>query len=303
MGGVGSAICRTLLRRATVLAVNGETLSGPQDSAVPTPLETPSTGAASVNADTGHSWRELLERRRFTAARNAYLVAGEQDVNVRAALNALVDVQELVRERSFEKAHKRIERLEQRPAIVPWDEMAAEILALKASSSALDRRDPDSAREQLAEVEASWFPAESLSQLGTSLIYDDDLTGAEESFLAAIDLDPDHYRAITNLGNVLLEQGRVDEAIELYQRALKVDEEFPNAHHNLGVAYRRKGQLSKSVRSLRRAQKTQHRHEVAEARESIGKWAGPGFAKTIKWIVYGAIAVGGYFILRATGFI
>ena len=91
--------------------------------------------------------------------------------------------------------------------------------------------------------------------------------------------------------------------IDLYERALKIDENFPNAHHNLGVAYRKKGQLNKSVRSLRRAQRTQQRHEVAEARESIGKWAGPNFGKYMKWIVWGAVIVAGYFLLRAAGYI
>ncbi len=248
-------------------------------------------------------WRELLAQRRYAAARNAYIVSGEQDPGVRAGLAALVDILEMVRERSFEKAYQRIQRLENPPAIVPWENVAAELKALKASSAALDRREPDAAREALEAVGAHWFPAESLSQLGTSQIYDDDLDNAEANFVAALELDPEHYRAMTNLGNVLLEQGRVDEAIELYQRALKVEEEFPNAHHNLGVAYRRKGHLAKSVRSLRRAQKTQHKQDVVEARESIGKWTGAGFAKALRWVIYAAIAVGVYFILRASGFL
>lgn len=289
--------------------MNGETIPGPNDPGAPSALDASGgldaakpLGAPAQDAP-ALDWRGLLMQRRYAAARNAYLVSGEQDNAVRSALAALVDALELVRERSFEKACQRIERLEDPATIVPWESVAAEVKALRASAAALDRREPDAARAELKAVVAHWFPAESLTQLGTSQIYDDDLEGAEASFMAAIELDPEHYRAITNLGNVLLEQGRVDEAIELYQRALKVDEEFPNAHHNLGVAYRRKGQLSKSVRSLRRAQKTQHRHEVVEARESIGKWAGPGFAKSLKWVVYGAIAVGVYFILRANGFI
>ncbi len=254
-------------------------------------------------ADGGLNWRQSLELGRYSAARNAYLVSGEQDPAVRAALAALVDIQELLRERSYGRAIERLQRLEERPDLAPWSQLEEELAVLRDSAAALDRRDPDLARELLAELTSPLFAAEVMTHLGTTAVYDSDLTRAAELFEGAIETDPQHYRALTNLGNLALEDGRVDDAIELYERALKVDEEFPNAHHNLGVAYRKKGQLNKSVRSLRRAQRTQQRQEVAEARESIGKWAGPGTAKYLKWIVWGAVIVGGYLLLRATGYL
>lgn len=248
-------------------------------------------------------WRALTRQGRYVAARNAYLVSGETDANVRAGLAALVDTQELLRERSYGRAIERLERLDMRPDFAPWDQILEELRSLKESASALDRRDPDLARELLAQVTDPWFPGELLAQLGITEVYDGNVEAAEATLEEAVQVDPQHYRAITNLGNLALEAGNVDEAIEFYQRALKIDEDFPNAHHNLGVAYRKKGQLNKSVRSLRRAQRTQQRHEVAEARESIGKWAGPSVAKYLKWIVWGVIIVGGYFLLQWAGVI
>ncbi len=248
-------------------------------------------------------WRTLTEQGRFVAARNAYLVSGETDPEVRSGLAALVDMQELLRERSYGRAIERLERLDSRPTFAPWDRILEELKTLKDSASALDRRDPDLARELLSELTNPWFAAEVLAQLGITEVYDGNLEEASAMLERAVEMDPQHYRAITNMGNLALEAGQVDEAIEFYQRALKIEEDFPNAHHNLGVAYRKKGQLNKSVRSLRRAQRTQQRHEVAEARESIGKWAGPSFAKYLKWIVWGVIIVGGYFLLRWAGVI
>lgn len=265
--------------------------------------DAPNNSSSAADGSGALDWRSLTAEGRFGAARNAYLVSGEQNPEVRAGLGALIDIQELLRERSFGRASERLERLDVHPDFAPWEQIEEELKVLKDSASALDRRDPDLARELLADLTNPWFAAEVMTQLGTTEVYDGKMEEAGALLEKAIELDPQHYRALTNLGNIALEDGRVDDAIALYERALQVDENFPNAHHNLGVAYRKKGQLNKSVRSLRRAQRTQQRHEVAEARESIGKWAGPSFGKYIKWIIWGAIIVAGYFLLRAAGYI
>lgn len=256
---------------------------------------------APTEASPSADWRTLLAAGKHREARNAYLVSGEEDPSVRAALTALHDTVELLRERSFDRAAERIGRLEEHPGIVDWGAVDAELATLKESAAALDQREPDRARELLLQVEDAIFPGEVLTQLGTTYIYDSDLGEAERLFRLAIDADARQYRALTNLGNVALEQGDVDEAISLYQRALAIDEEFPNAHHNLGVAYRRKGQLTKSVKSLRRAQRSQQRVEVSKARESMGKWAGPGITKNLKWVMWAVVIGGVYLVLRATG--
>lgn len=262
---------------------------------------------AVADANTGPSaadWRAMVAEGRFVAARQAYLASGGDDRATQSALAALADVLELVHERAFDKALSRLERLEEPAPVVPWDELKAQLELLKASAAELDRRDPDAAAKVLAELPASnWFASEYLTQLGTVKIYDSDLPEAQRSFEAAVALDPRHYRALTNLGNVALEQGRVDEAISHYEAALKLNEEFSNAHHNLGVAYRRKGHLNKSVKSLRRAQRTQQKHDAASARESLGKLTGRSGGKLLKYVLWGAAAVGIYLVLRATGYL
>lgn len=263
-------------------------------------------------------WREALEQRRFGAARRAFLAAEvvsemaakrgapatQDDADASAtpiALNALADVEELVRERSFAKAQERIRRLEAPAPIAPWDDLVADLERLGASAKSLDQRDPDAAVAKLKELGSTWFPAEVYTQLGTASIYDDRLDEARAHFEAALELDPDHYRALTNLGNVALEEGRVDDAIACYERALKLNDTFPNAHHNLGVAYRRKGQLHKSVRSLRTAQRAQQRQEATQARESLGRIGAGSGAKIIRWVVYAVVAVGLYLLLKNRG--
>ena len=297
MGLLRHALCGALRQRATVLAVTDDVTNDlpAEQSAAPE--------VAPTNAAPTLDWRQLTVEGRYNAARNAYLVSGEQDPQVRAGLSALIDVQELLRERTYGRAVERLERLDVFPDFAPWQQIEEELKVLKDSAAALDRRDPDLARELLGQVSSPWFAGELLTQLGTTEVYDGNMAEAAALFERATEVDPQHYRALTNLGNIALEDGRVDDAIELYERALKVDENFPNAHHNLGVAYRKKGQLNKSVRSLRRAQRTQQRHEVAEARENIGKWAGPSFGKYFKWIMWGLVIVGGYLLLRMAGYI
>lgn len=249
-------------------------------------------------------WRVLLAERRFAVAKQAHLLTPDADPRVRTALAALADVEDLVHERSFGKAVERIGRLEQPADVVPWPALVDQLRVLEESAAQLDKRDPDAAGAVLARLdETTFFPAEYHTQLGTVSIYDSDLPAAQAHFEKAVELDPRHYRALTNLGNVALEQGQVDAAIEHYQAALKVNEEFANAHHNLGVAYRRKGHLNKSVKSLRRAQRTQQRHEAAVARESLGKWTGKSGGKYLKWLLWGAAAVGAYLILKAAGYL
>lgn len=269
-------------------------------------VRTTEPGAAPVITD----WRELLALRRFGAARQAYLaarVASSPDVPesaddaTRVALGALADIEELVRERSFVKAQERIRRLEAPADIAPWDALDADLERLRASAKALDQRDPDTAVATLRDLSESWFTAEVQTQLGTASIYDDRLTDARTHFEAALEVDPQHYRALTNLGNVALEEGRIDDAIACYERALKLNEGFANAHHNLGVAYRRKGQLHKSVRSLRTAQRAQQRQEATEARESLGRIGRGSGTKVIRWVIYAVVAVALYLLLRSRG--
>src|SRR5690554_555292 len=106
-------------------------------------------------------WRELLELRRFNAAKQAYLVATyaasgrmvteaeADDDAVRAALTALADVEDLLRERRYEKAGERLARLQHKPPLAPWHDLQADLEALAAVGKALDKRDPEQALADL----------------------------------------------------------------------------------------------------------------------------------------------------------
>src|SRR5690606_32307743 len=177
-----------------------------------TDSSTTSDMATTPEAPPALSWRELLSARRFGVARHAYLLelstnpaVGEGDEQTRAALSALADVEDLVRERSYLKAKTRIERLELRSSLAPWEAIMADLDALAITAKALDKREPEEAMAALEPLSASWLAAEVMTQRGTAQIYLGELAEAQESFAAALEVDPQHYRALTNLGNVALE--------------------------------------------------------------------------------------------------
>ena len=261
-------------------------------------------------------WRDMLEARRFNAAKKAYLVAkyaasglpplerGADDDATHSALTALADVEDLLRERRYKKALERLNRLEGRPTIAPWHALEADLSTLADVGSALDRRDGEEALTQLGPLAATWFRAEALTLQGTAQIYVGDPEAARASFEDAVAVDPEHYRALTNLGNIALEDGEVDEAIEFYGRALKINDEFANAHHNMGVALRRKGHVAKSVRQLRRAQRLAYRQDAAAARESFtGGMKGRRAGSVLKWVLWVAIGAAVWWVLRSQGII
>lgn len=259
-------------------------------------------------------WRDLLERRRFNDAKKAYLVAKyaasgtaqldftTDDDSTRAALTALADIEDLLRERRYKKALERLIRFEARPAIAPWHTLEEDLATLAKVGSALDRRDGDEAMTLLEPLASTWFRAEALTLLGTARIYLGEAEAAKASFLESLEFDPDHYRALTNLGNLALEEGDVDGAIENYERAIEINGDFANAHHNLGVALRRKGQVAKSVRQLRRAQRLSYRQDAADARESFtGGLKGRRTGSMLKWVLWLAVGAAVWWVLRSQG--
>lgn len=247
-------------------------------------------------------WRAELEAGRFGSALRAYLLSGEGDPRVQAALSGLSDVQALVRRKGWRRARRRLEQIEDRPAFIPWSRLEADLDRLQRAGEALDRRRPDEAAAELDAVPSgTLFVAEVETQRGTALIYDDRTEEAAACFRRALEADPRHYRALTNLGNVALEQGRVDDAIAAYQRALELNDAFANAHHNLAVAYRRKGELGKSVRSLRRAQRLMQRRDADDARERLGSLTGRRAGRLLRWVLTIAAAVMLYLVLKSRG--
>jgi len=66
---------------------------------------------------------------------------------------------------------------------------------------------------------------------------------AEEAFLAALDLKPDHQKSLINYGRVLLELDRADEARQQLEAALAANPASLQAQRVLGRAYHNLGRL------------------------------------------------------------
>lgn len=256
----------------------------------------------------GGDWREALGAGRFDEAYRHYLISrqeraepeGSEDLR---SLSALADILDLVRERSWARAKRKLDRLEEPAPLLDWAALRLEIERLEQSSELLEQGEAEGALEILLGQENRWLEAEAANQRGTAQIQLGEVEAAEREFVTAVDRDPRHYRALTNLGNARLESGRVEEAVACYQRALGVNDEFANAHHNLGVAHRRQGKIGQSVKHLRRAQRVQQRVERERARERIGQGGGQAGLKALRWAFFAIAALVLFAILRGRGFL
>ena len=253
-------------------------------------------------------WREALGAGRFDEAYRLYRISGQERAEpegseTRRSLSTLADIVELVRERSWVRAKRKLDRLEEPAPLIDWAALRLEIERLEESSELLEQREAEGALELLREHESSWLEAEAANQRGTARIHLGEVDAAAREFEAAVEQDPRHYRALTNLGNARLESGQIEEAITCYQRALSINDEFANAHHNLGVAHRRQGKIGQSVKHLRRAQRVQQRVERERARERIGQGGGQAGLKALRWGFFAIAALVLFVILRGRGFI
>lgn len=242
------------------------------------------------------SWLTQLSQGSPIEALALYLSTDQPEVATIDALERLVALQQRLRNKEFKQS---LALLEPSPAsLLDWDRLRSQVARLQESASLLDGRRPDEALTLLAEVDEAILQGEAQTQRGTAYIFRGESVEAAHSFAQALAADPRHYRALTNQGNQALEAGRVDAAIEAYQAAIKLNPDFANAHHNLGVAYRRQGQIDKSVRAIKQAQRLQQQdHQVIRTR------AGPsrGGRKLSRYLLYGAVAVIAYLILRGQG--
>lgn len=141
--------------------------------------------------------------------------------------------------------------------------------------------------------------AEMLTHLGTALSYAGELDAAQNSFKAALQIDPtlidacnnlaalslrrnDSASAIryyqqalavnervaevhANLANVLLATGRVDDAISHYRRALSIRPRFPEAEYGLGQALRDNGDMAEAAKHYTMALEQNRSHASAMA--------------------------------------
>ncbi len=251
------------------------------------------------------TWRELLASATPDRALAAYLRFGPEEAGVQRGLEDLANVMSLVRSKSFNRAERILQRLEERGDWFNWDAFEADLARIREASAHIDERNLDEAKALLGQVGMSMFAAEVANMRGTARIFSGDLDEARMDFETALELDPQHYRAMTNLGNAALEAGELDEAIAYYERALRLNGDFPNAHHNLGVAWRKKGKIAKSIGSLKSGQRAQQRYEQAEAREQLGRmgrnFGGSNSRKYAKWLMYAVVAIGVYWFLTSRG--
>ncbi|GGN06156.1 hypothetical protein GCM10007092_21310 [Thermus composti] len=97
------------------------------------------------------------------------------------------------------------------------------------------------------------FAAEKEVLLGVKAVGEGRREAAEAHFQRALELDPEHHRALINLGTLHLERGELEAALEFYQKALRLAPEDPLLHENLAALYKRKGDLDKMVAHLKRA--------------------------------------------------
>ncbi len=76
-----------------------------------------------------------------------------------------------------------------------------------------------------------------------------------ESALASAAHDDDKADLWFRLGNLRFDQGNLDDAEEAYLSALDIDPDHANAMHNLAVVYKRRGQVDRFVRTYKKAQR------------------------------------------------
>ena len=78
-----------------------------------------------------------------------------------------------------------------------------------------------------------------------------------KQYQAALELNPDNYRANLLLGRMLALQDRPKEAMPLQQRAVKLEPQSADAHKFLGNVYTVLGEEEKARREEAEAQRLQ----------------------------------------------
>jgi len=74
---------------------------------------------------------------------------------------------------------------------------------------------------------------------------------AEQQFLEALRINPNHALAHYNLGSLYHDQGKREEAEQQYLEALRINPNHANVHNNLGCLYDDQGKLEEAVKHFR----------------------------------------------------
>lgn len=91
-------------------------------------------------------------------------------------------------------------------------------------------------------------------RISANLAYDAaDFPEAQKRFEKFLEKSPDDASALTDLGSTLLFQDRIDLAIEQYATAIAKDPKFMQAQFNMGIALEKAGRTPEAIASLQKA--------------------------------------------------
>lgn len=107
------------------------------------------------------------------------------------------------------------------------------------------------------------------SRIGAILAQLQDLNGAEQALLRAIELDPKLPQAHSNLGNIYYARGEYEAALAKYKEAVAIDSRNPTYHENLHAAYKKLGKLTEAVSALKQAHRLDREQGKEEAKAKM----------------------------------
>ncbi|MBM3287070.1 MAG: tetratricopeptide repeat protein [Candidatus Eisenbacteria bacterium] len=96
-------------------------------------------------------------------------------------------------------------------------------------------------------IAANPLLADGHSELGNLHFVSGRFKEAAESYVRALELRPDHGKALHSLGVLLFRAGKDNDAIDCFRRALALDPSFPRTYLFLGQALLHKGQIREAI--------------------------------------------------------
>lgn len=228
-------------------------------------------------AAAGDDWCSSLEAGQYAQAEARYralMLINSADPDTLNALQALLEWQSAIRAKRYPTAARALEDLTPLATLLTLEPMRLGTQALLETEG---KRIVEEAELKAVLERAMHNPftrAEAHNQIGVLQALQAEPDGARGSFQAALESDPQHYRALTNLGNLLLEGGNVHAAEQHYRRALVIEPDYAVAHNNLAAALKKQKRVHESVRSLKQSQKLEQKRMRDEAREELRGKAG-----------------------------
>ncbi|MBN8587414.1 MAG: tetratricopeptide repeat protein [Rhodothermia bacterium] len=90
-------------------------------------------------------------------------------------------------------------------------------------------------------------------------------SAAVQALTKAVQLDPNHTKALVNLGGALILQQKPDAALTYLERAARVDAENPSIFGNMGYIYLKKGQKNKAKEMFQKVLRLNPNDQQAQA--------------------------------------